>query len=290
MPPLRSRHSDGFETPPRELAHAPNIRLSLPSRAENVVLVRQVLTGLGEGVGLSAADLSDIGTAVTEACNNVVLHAYGEGVGPLELEASVSAGRVAVTVRDRGDDPGAGGPSTAGEHRGVGVTVIRALTERVKFRRTEGGMEVQMEFAATGTRPPAQPVGRAATARQTSPPYDDTARDGGTAVAIAIAPAALARTVLPRVLSAMAGRAHFTTDRLNDVQLVADALSARAGELPGAGRLEVGVRVKPHELELQIGPLYTARPAELIASSSSSTAPLIAALIDGQASLRTAIA
>ncbi len=39
------------------------------------MLVRQMLAGVAEAVELDANDLNDISTAVTEACNNVVLHA-----------------------------------------------------------------------------------------------------------------------------------------------------------------------------------------------------------------------
>ncbi len=57
---------------------AANVRLNLAATAENVVLVREMLAGVADGVGLDPTHLHDIQTAVTEACNNVVLHAYVE--------------------------------------------------------------------------------------------------------------------------------------------------------------------------------------------------------------------
>ena len=54
------------------------VSLRLPARPENVAVVRQALTGLGDAFDLDADLLGDIKTAVTEACNNVVLHAYEE--------------------------------------------------------------------------------------------------------------------------------------------------------------------------------------------------------------------
>ena len=74
------------------MAGTPNVRLSLSNRAENVLLVRQALSGLAEAVGLDPIALNDVSTAVTEACNNVVLHAYGGGEGPLEVELCATAG------------------------------------------------------------------------------------------------------------------------------------------------------------------------------------------------------
>ena len=41
------------------------------------MLVREVLTGVAEALALEGSDLIDIHTAVTEACNNVIQHAYG---------------------------------------------------------------------------------------------------------------------------------------------------------------------------------------------------------------------
>ena len=64
----------------------PNVRLTLSNKPENVLLVREMLTGVAEMVDLDGSDLNDIRTAVTEACNNVVLHAYEGDEGPLEVE------------------------------------------------------------------------------------------------------------------------------------------------------------------------------------------------------------
>ena len=84
------------------MAAPPNIRLDLSNRPENVVLVRETLAGVAEAVGLDAADLDDIRTAVTEACNNVVLHAYEGEEGALEVEIYALGGSCSVFVRDRG--------------------------------------------------------------------------------------------------------------------------------------------------------------------------------------------
>src|SRR4051795_9444037 len=79
-------------------------RLSLPAVAENVAVVRQALTGLTETLGIGPGVLADMKTAVSEACNNVVVHAYPDPVAarPVEIVAVANEGDVAVTVRDRG--------------------------------------------------------------------------------------------------------------------------------------------------------------------------------------------
>ena len=62
---------------------------------------------------------------------------------------------------------------------------------------------------------------------------------------VSIAPIALARTVLPRLVSALAARAHFSIDRISDVQLLADALVAHAHAAMNGDRLDVDVDVEP---------------------------------------------
>src|SRR5918992_627110 len=57
-----------------------DIRLTLPARPENVAVVRHVLGALAEALALPPALVDDVRLAVTEACTNVVRHAYeGEG-------------------------------------------------------------------------------------------------------------------------------------------------------------------------------------------------------------------
>ena len=92
----------------------------------------------------------------------------------------------------------------------------------------------------------------------------------------------MARAVLPRVLSALAARAYFTTDRISDVQIVADVLAANAGESIRGTHLDVGVTVAPRKLELLIGPLLTGRGESLMTAAADGSAPVIERLTDAQ--------
>ena len=58
-----------------------DIRLTLPARPENVAVVRHVLGALAEALALPARVTEDMRLAVTEACTNVVRHAYDDGDG-----------------------------------------------------------------------------------------------------------------------------------------------------------------------------------------------------------------
>ena len=77
---------------------------------------------------------------------------------------------------------------------------------------------------------------------------------------ISIAPASLARAVLPRLLSALAARARFRTDRISDAQLVADVLAKHASEEIEGAPLRVSATVGAHELCLRVTPLGPHRP------------------------------
>jgi Histidine kinase-like ATPase domain len=64
------------------------LQMSLPAKAENVVVVRHAIAGLAERIGMDEAAIADLKTVVTEACMNVVVHAYPEEeTGLLEIEA-----------------------------------------------------------------------------------------------------------------------------------------------------------------------------------------------------------
>ena len=242
-------------------AGAPNVRLTLSNKPENVLLVRQMLTGVAEAVGLDAGDLNDLITAVTEACNNVVIHAYGGQEGPLEVEVYSHPAAIEVAVRDRG---GGIRPDIPGEETatGIGLFVIKALS-RADFRDLEdGGTEVYMTFAMPQLQA-LEPSGE----NELELPVGALEREPPTLL-ISITPAPLAQTILPRLLSASAARAHFTTDRLADTQLLADALAAEVpGSISGA-RLDIGISVEPREMELRIGPLRPGCAGQLIVDSA----------------------
>src|SRR5258708_28391707 len=113
------------------MARLPNVHLDLSNRPDNVLLVRETLTGVAETIGLGGSELSEIRTAVTEACNNVVLHAYRGAEGPLEVEIEATPSSMDVVVRDHG--VGIAHAVTSDREPGIGLPVIEALSHSVKF-------------------------------------------------------------------------------------------------------------------------------------------------------------
>ncbi len=240
----------------------PNVRLELASTPENVVLVREMLSGVSEALSFDG-ELNDIRTAVTEACNNVVLHAYEGGSGPLEVEVCVQPHALGVLVRDRGRGISAQQAGVVGDADiGIGLHVIHTLTDRVDFEKVPGGgTKVWMEFATPSSK-------LLEPALSKSPRLPTLALAGLPAtITVSIAPIGLARTILPRLAIALAARAHFSTDRISDVQLLADALVAYAQGALSGEHISVGVNVEPRDLELHIAPLDTARAQQLIGGS-----------------------
>jgi serine/threonine-protein kinase RsbW len=253
------------------MAERANVRLQLANRPENVMLVREVLTGVAEAISLTGSDLIDIHTAVTEACNNVVQHAYGGEEGPLDVIVELATNVVTVVVRDWGVGIPATGGAAGDAGPGIGLTAIRALTHRLDLRRPAGGgTEVWMEFATLGARSP-QP------AAPDIPPAPAVRAGHGATIALTSVPGDLARSILPRLMCGLAARAHFSTDRLSDVYLVADALGASGG----ASRLRLVAGVAPRAMELRVGPLERGRGQRLVADSAlEGVGSVIAQLVD----------
>ena len=129
-----------------DVATAPDVELLVPARAENVAIVRHAFGALGEALGLDAQTLSDIRLAVTEACTNVVVHAYPDGhEGPLEVLATLHEEELRVVVRDEG--PGIT-PRPDSPGLGLGLPLIASLAETVQLGHdARERTEVRMTFS-----------------------------------------------------------------------------------------------------------------------------------------------
>ena len=123
----------------------PDLELKLPARAENVAVVRHAFGGFAEALSVDEQTLADIKLAVTEACTNVVIHAYEEHEdGDIEVDASIEDRMLTVVIRDYGrgivprpDSPGLG----------LGLPLIATLAETLELGKDDGDhTEVRMTF------------------------------------------------------------------------------------------------------------------------------------------------
>jgi serine/threonine-protein kinase RsbW len=125
----------------------PDMELALPARAENIAVVRHAFGALGEALGVDEQLLYDLRLAVTEACTNVVVHAYPDGEeGPLEVFATLLDDELSVVVRDEGPGIVPRRPGSPG--LGLGLPLIASLAETVRLGHGEDGRtEVRMTFS-----------------------------------------------------------------------------------------------------------------------------------------------
>lgn len=130
-------------------AAVPEVKLSLPARAEGVGVVRQVLAGVADALVVDAAVLADMKMAVTEACTNVVVHAYDEHVdGTLEVEMLADKAALTIVVRDQGTGIQPHPTRRDAPALGLGLPLIAALSDTFELRaNADAGTEVRMTFA-----------------------------------------------------------------------------------------------------------------------------------------------
>jgi anti-sigma regulatory factor (Ser/Thr protein kinase) len=123
-----------------------DVTLKLPARPENVAVVRHVLGAFAHALGLSVELVEDLRLAITEACTNVVRHAYAdEDPGTVEISIQPQEELVYVTVADRGRGIGTSADASG---PGLGLPLIAAVADTVDLQpMSGGGSRVVMTFA-----------------------------------------------------------------------------------------------------------------------------------------------
>jgi serine/threonine-protein kinase RsbW len=232
------------------------VRLELDSRPGCVTLVRAMLAATSDTLGFEPELLDDLKTAVSEACNNVVVHAYNGGPGPLSVHLDIQEGTVGVTVRDQGRGFQQAVPSE--ERMGVGLAVISALSDRVEVLGGKGGgAEVRMEFASAGSE------SDKACSEEISWPGDSAAGSLQGEILVTLAPVSLLAGVMGRVARALAAGARFSFDRFSDIYLIADAIAAHAERFAAVPWIGFALDASDGNLELRVGPMRTGSGARL---------------------------
>jgi serine/threonine-protein kinase RsbW len=121
------------------------IELRLEAHAENLALARLALSGVATAAGASREVVSDLKLAVTEACANVVKHAYGpDEVGEIVVRYRVEPGAITVEVEDSGggfepEVPSPAEVSLNGGRHGMGLMIIRVLSDDLDISSSTSG-------------------------------------------------------------------------------------------------------------------------------------------------------
>jgi serine/threonine-protein kinase RsbW len=119
-----------------------SVSIRLPATPESLPVVRQALTGAAEDLRLRADLLDDVKIAVSEACNNAVVHAYPDGpAGALEVEIWTEPRRLVVEVRDWGAGMAPRSVQTE-TGLGLGLSLMASLAEEVTLGRGGGDATV----------------------------------------------------------------------------------------------------------------------------------------------------
>ena len=256
-------------------------------------------TAAGEALGFDPELLSDVNTAVSEACNNVIQHAYSDEPGPFSVDFALTASGLEVRVRDHGR----GIRQAAPEHDGlkVGLALMSAVADRAEFVRVpDGGTEVRLCF-----RGAARPAGASRAARPGSEGAGDSAHaryprlPAGLSgdVILTVSPVDLLAPVLGGIGRALAPSAGFSLDRCADVYLVTDALGAYVERAAESTSISVALGAHDQLLEFAVSPLRIgasrrldgAEPQPRPESLASLTDELTVSHVNGHETLRVAM-
>lgn len=221
---------------------AQGLNLTVAAKPENLAVIRQALAGYADAMGFDTNAIADLKTVVTEACMNVVVHAYpDDAVGPLEISAEPDEDGLEISVRDRGSGFRPRPADVQDSGLRLGLPLIATLSDEFEVRGGDRGTEVRVKlrFSRNGDEQQSD---------------DESGPETAEGTVMSITAGAFVRPVLARVISALAARADFSVDRLSDTILIGDAVSAhdpsdfREGTVgielsDGAGWL--GVRIGP---------------------------------------------
>jgi serine/threonine-protein kinase RsbW len=127
----------------RALARPDRLHLRLHSDPAEVADLQPNLLDLCAQAGLDAMAAFKLTTAIVEALNNCIEHAYGGEPGlPIDLEWTRSTEAVTVAIHDEGHalptpalDPAT--PASADAECGRGWQIIHEWTHAVSYRRTD---------------------------------------------------------------------------------------------------------------------------------------------------------
>jgi anti-sigma regulatory factor (Ser/Thr protein kinase) len=124
------------------------LRLRVPAVPTEVATVRHAVVEAAAAIGIQDRPREDIALAVSEACANVVMHAYRHESTPgaLAVDAYRDDGEFYVVVCDEGIGMV---PRTDSPGLGLGLGLIAGLAKRLEIANVEpAGSTVTMVFGA----------------------------------------------------------------------------------------------------------------------------------------------
>ena len=135
-----------------------DLLLTLPARPENVARVRRAVGAFARTMGFDEDGVADVALALSEACANVVVHAYRSEATEtvLEVRATCTDEALEVVVADQG---GGMAPRTDSPGLGLGLPLMASLASTLELREAPGGgTEVWMTFERRRLMPAPDPI------------------------------------------------------------------------------------------------------------------------------------
>ena len=134
-----------------------HVKINLPAIVGNEGFARAAVAAFCASLSPTLEEINDIKTAVSEAVTNVIVHAYPDHSGEIDLEVALYDDQVVtVTVTDQGigfQDVGqAKKPffttKSTQEHSGMGFTIMEAFMDELDVRSEPGrGTRILMRKA-----------------------------------------------------------------------------------------------------------------------------------------------
>jgi anti-sigma regulatory factor (Ser/Thr protein kinase) len=117
-----------------------DLSIEVAARPQNVARVREQVGERARRLGADRRIVDDVRTVVSEACNNVVLHAYPKDAEdrPLEVLLHQELDVLKLVIRDRGRGirlPGTGRPLGLR----MGLLLVGAISSCFQLRSRRGG-------------------------------------------------------------------------------------------------------------------------------------------------------
>lgn len=179
--------------------------LTFPASPENLILGREVSGALLESWGAEPALIDDVKTALTEACDNAIIHGYSnDRQGNITVCGNGRPGRsLEISVRDQGH-----GLRLTNDKAGLGMglpLIAAVADEYVISGGPDGGTEVRMCFGLDSSP-----------ARLSRAPSDRRPADQQDGLAVLTTEEEI---LIKRFVIAVGSNADLDIDRLSDLEL-----------------------------------------------------------------------
>jgi serine/threonine-protein kinase RsbW len=122
-------------------------RMRVSAELKNLASIRRFVEGVAAEGGANPEVVTDMVTAMNEATTNIVLHGYRGQSGFIEVEVSFEDDALVIRLRDqapafdpvRVPPPDTSLPLEQRPPGGVGILMMRQLTDDLAYRKTDNG-------------------------------------------------------------------------------------------------------------------------------------------------------